>query len=753
LRSKRLAIILVLAASGVLIGLLATGVLGGKGVQIGTTPPVVSTTATGPLPNETIANPFGPNDWGSYGGTFDQIRHSPLTLITKQNVNTLGRVATIDFRRLDPAIPRGQQSFPVVVNGIIYVTTANDYVFAVDGGSGKVLWEWKPSNTGVFANYGVNANRGVAYCDGKVFLLTLDMHIVSLDASNGKLVKEVAISDSVPGADAQYSYSETQAPICFNHVLIIGASGSDYGVRGFAMAYKTDLSAAWSSPYWIIPPDGEQWRRLGVYTGGGTNWNPGTIDAKTGTLYITTSNPSPIFDPQVRPGPDPRTDSIVALDVYTGRQKWWQQQIPGDQWGYSTVQPVLLYTLKIGGHNRRVVSVATKEGTWWMYDANTGAPIYQRVKLINQLEHPSLKPGHSVTVYPSSLGGLNYSPSSYDPGTGYVINNQAETASVLMEKANPTAVNAYKIKGDVSNGLAAGSFGISPKGWHDYGSITGINAALGKVVWRHVVPEPGRGGVTTTDSGLAFAGGGDGNLLALDTYTGNQLWSFQTGFQIAGGASIYEAHGTEYVAITVGGTATSSYGGTASQLQIFALNGNTTQSASPPSRPLGPGPGVLGAPPEFLSLGAQPHTVSLQLVASLDSGSCKSTLDGFSKGAMTVKVPQGWQVYVTFANQGAGCSDGLTVVSAPGGTTPVFAGGSTTAPGVPGSGVGYFQFTASSQGKYVIASTTPARALAGEWIHFVVAAGDQPPELTIPNVIGQPTIYALVARATGGLGG
>ena len=745
MRGKRLAIVLVLAAGGVLVGLLASGILsrstGGTGKAIPTTAPVISTTTGQSEPGEP-SNPFSPDDWGTYGGSFDQIRHSSLALITKQNVNELGRVATIDFRRLDPLVPRGQQSFPVVVNGVIYVTTANGFVFAVDGGSGKVLWKWKPSNTGVFANYGVNANRGVAYCDGKVFLLTLDMHIVSLDASSGKLVKDVAISDSVPGADAQYSYSETQAPICFNNTLVIGASGSDYGVRGFTMAYRTDLSAAWSSPYWIIPPDGESWRRYGVYVGGGTNWNPSTIDAQTNTVYITTSNPSPIFDPQVRPGPNPRTDSIIALDLSTGRQKWWQQQIPGDQWGYSTTQPVLLYTLKIGGRNRRVVSVGTKEGTWWMYDAKTGAPIHEHVKLLNQLEHPALKPGKPVTVYPSSLGGLNYSPSSYDPTTGYVINNQAETASVLVEKANPAAVNKYKIRGDVDNGLAAGTFGYQPKDWHDYGSVTAIDAALGRVAWKRNVSEPGRGGVTTTASGLAFVGGGDGQLEAYDTTTGNVLWRFQTGFQIAAGPAIYKADGKEYIAITVGGTPTSSYGGTASQLQIFALKGDTKQSLAPPMRPPGAGPGVLRAPSKFLSAGAQPHTLSLQLIASMDSEACENTLDGYAKGDMTVKVPKGWKVYVTFVNHGAACTDGVAVVNVPGETTPVFTGGSTTGQGVPGSGLGYFNFTASKEGKYVMASTTRARALAGEWVHLVVVPADQPPELVLPD-----QSFAIVARA------
>jgi len=737
--------------AALVVGLLASGVLsrstGGNGSAIPTTAPTSSTsTHPGSTPQEGVeTNPFGPGDWGMYGGTPDEIRHSPLTDITKQNVNTLGRVATIDFRRIDPAIPKGQQSFPIVVDGTIYVTTGNDYVFAIDGGSGKVRWEWKPDNTGVFADYGVNANRGVAYCDGKVFLLTLDMKIVSLDASSGKLVKEVAISDAVPGASAEYNYSETQAPICWNHLLVVGASGSDYGVRGFVMAYTTDLTAAWSSPYWIIPPDQTAWRSLGVYIGGGTNWNPATIDPSTNTMYITTSNPSPIFDPQVRPGSDPRTDSVIALNLLTGRQLWWQQQIPGDQWGYSTSQPVLLYVVKIKGVRRKVVSVATKEGTWWMYDARTGAPIYQRVHLLNNIEHPALVPGKPVAVYPSSLGGLNYSPSSFDPTTGYVINSQAETGVVLQQQANPKQIDRYKIRGDVDNGLVGSTFGYSPKDWHDFGSVTAVNAALGKVVWKQIVPEPGRGGVTTTAAGLAFVGGGDGVLRAYDTYTGNLLWSFQTGFQIAAAPAIYEANGKEYLAISVGGTATSSYGGTASQLQIFTLNGDTTQSPGPAIRPQGAGPGALNTPPAYYAAGAQPHTVELQLVSSLNSARCEATLDGSSHGTTTVSVPEGWKVYVTFTNHAAQCADGVAVVEHPGVTTAVFGGAQTPSP-VAGGGVDYFEFTASGQGEYVFASTSRARALAGEWIRFDVVASDQPPELSTPN-----GTYAIVAKA--GLGG
>ncbi len=125
-------------------------------------------------------------------------------------------------------------------------------------------------------------------------------------------------------------------------------------------------------PVLDVPPSGQAWRKGGHYTGGGTNWNPVTIDSETDTVYATTSNPSPIFDPSLRPGSDPRTDSVVALDLYTGQLRWWQQQIAGDQWGYSTSQPVMVYDITIGGKKRRVVSVGTKEGTWFMYDAKTG---------------------------------------------------------------------------------------------------------------------------------------------------------------------------------------------------------------------------------------------------------------------------------------------------------------------------------------------------------------------------------------------
>ena len=246
----------------------------------------------------------------------------------------------------------------------------------------------------------------------------------------------------------------------------------------------------------------------------------------------------------------------------TGRQKWWRQQMAHNEWAYDTAQPPLVYNARVGGKRRRIVSVATMEGVWFAYDARTGTPIYQRVKVLDRVEHPSLKPGQPVAVFPASIGGLNYSPASYDPATNYIINAAAETAGVMIQKKLTPTQKQRKLVGDIFLGLANGEFGTLLPGWRNHGSISAIDVNTGRRVWKFRTPEPERGGVTTTASGLGFAGGGDGVLRAFDTRTGKVLWTFQTGFQIAAGPSVYSVGGKQYIAITVGGTPTSSNGGT-----------------------------------------------------------------------------------------------------------------------------------------------------------------------------------------------
>jgi PQQ-dependent dehydrogenase (methanol/ethanol family) len=524
----------------------------------------------------------GKGDWLSWGRTLDQTRHSPLTQITKANIDQLGRVFTVDFRAIDGTVRRGEQSFPLVVGNRIYMTTNDDNVWALDATTGKVLWRWKPDNVAVFANFGIVANRGVAFCKGRLFLATLDMHLVALRASDGALLARVPVDSAVPGASSNYGYEQTSAPICAKGIVLMGEAGSEYGVRGYVMAWHTDLTPAWANPMWTIPPEQTEWRSRNRLVGGGSVWTPVTVDAATNTVYFGTGSATPLYQPGLRPGPAPRTDSLLAVDLFTGRLKWWQQQMGHNEWAYDTAQPPLVYTAKVGGKRRRIVSVATMEGVWYAYDARTGRAIYQRVKVIDRVEHPALKPGKPVAIFPSSLGGLNFSPASYDPKTNYIYNAAAETAAVLQQARLSPTQKKRKLIGDVFIGLMNGNFGAPAPGWRDHGSISAIDVNTGRRVWKFRTPEPERGGVTTTTNGLGFAGGGDGILRAFDTKTGKVLWTFQTGNQIAAGPTVYSVGGKEYVAITVGGTPTSSGGGTATKLQVFGLGGSQTQSPPPP---------------------------------------------------------------------------------------------------------------------------------------------------------------------------
>jgi hypothetical protein len=225
------------------------------------------------------------------------------------------------------------------------------------------------------------------------------------------------------------------------------------------------------------------------------------------------------------------------------------------------------------------------EGVWFAFDAKTGKPFHERVKVIDRVEHPPLRPGQPVTVFPSSLGGLNYSPAAYDPATNYVFNAAAETAVVMtQQKLTPTQKKRKFVLGDVYLGLQNGNFGTALQDWHDHGSISAIDVSTGKRVWKFDTPEPERGGVSVTASGLGFAGGGDGKLRAFNLKTGKVLWSYDTTRPIASGPTIFSAGGKQYVAVTVGGTPTSSNGGVAAWMDVFALPG-TKRSLSSTQQP------------------------------------------------------------------------------------------------------------------------------------------------------------------------
>ena len=443
----------------------------------------------------------------------------------------------------------------------------------------------KPPNSAYFKNFGIVANRGLAYCDGKLFISQLDMKLVALRPSDGKVLGETALSSDVPNAATNYGYSETSTPVCANHRLVIGAAGSEYGIRGFIMAYTTDLKPAWPSAFWTVPPDLQVlWRRASRIVGGGAVWTPVTIDATTNTLYFGTG----FADAALLPGAAARREPAHGL---TDRGQPHNQQdalvaaAAGERMGLRVSQPPLVYNerqqqrdppRRLGGnHGRRLVRVRRED-----------RPSVPRAREGDRPRRASTAAsgpaGDGLPIVAS--GGLDYSPAAYDPATNYVFNAAAETAPVMIQqKLTPTQKRRKFLLGGSSRACRTATSGQRCQNWHDHGSISAMTWNSGRRVWKFQTPEPERGGVTVTASGVGFAGGGDGNSSARSTLKTRQgpLDVPAPPGRSRAGPTIFSAGGKEYVAVTVGGTPTSSNGGVASWLQVFALPGrNSTRAPS-----------------------------------------------------------------------------------------------------------------------------------------------------------------------------
>lgn len=359
------------------------------------------------------------------------------------------------------------------------------------------------------------------------------------------------------------------------------------------------------------------------------------------------------------------------------------------------------------------------------------------MQLIDRIDHPPLRLGKPVVIRPSALGGQNYSTSSYDPQTNMLYTAASQTAGVLIEDKSAAQVNRDRVRGDVDAGAMNG-FGGPVKGVKDYGVVSAIDLDSGKIAWKARTPQPERGGVTTTSGGLAFVGGGDGVLRAFEAKTGKLLFRFQTGAQIATAPTIYTLGAKEYIAVTVGGTPTSSAGGTQAQVQIFALDGSRTQSKVPKTAaPAAPSPTQTGN--KYLSYGSNPNQLNLLLLAAHGSAGGGLNFNGFNRGRMTVRVPLGSTVAVTFKNESSEMPHSVVIT---GGAKsdilraqrfkPVEKGAETPKPTVGiTSGTQFLTFHANRVGRYGIVCAIPGHALGGMWDYLQVVPKGQKPSITL----------------------
>jgi alcohol dehydrogenase (cytochrome c) len=467
--------------------------------------------------------------WPSTNGPVTGGRFSPLTQINLSTVRRLKVAWTLS----EPNVPAGTEAYPVVVDGTAYVTSAFDHVYAINAATGKLLWTYVPKYTPSL-NWGLAANRGVAVGGGRVYLLTLDCQLVALDAATGR--EEYARTLCNP----KVGYSESTAPIYYDGVLYIGSSGSDNGTRGFEEArLASNGQLLWQ--FWTVPKRGApgSWLPKANNHGGGDVWFVPTLDPAAGVMFFGTGNPSPDFWGQDRPGPDPYTDSVVALNMRTGKFLWAMQEVPHDLWDYDAASPPVLFHTQAG----LGVGEAGKDGVWYEMSAKTGQLLNMPQAFVPQV-HPA-PPVNGKPVLISAVGS-EWSPVPYDPQTGLVYVSAMDSMSLVRAK-------------EVKHGPYAYDFGTAflptPSYVKSTGSITAFNVGTGTIAWVHHESTPMIGGSSATAGGLVFtAVSGTGVAQALDARTGKLVWSARLGKAVASAPSIYEIGGKEYVLYALGGS-------------------------------------------------------------------------------------------------------------------------------------------------------------------------------------------------------
>jgi quinohemoprotein ethanol dehydrogenase len=574
--------------------------------------PSAATAQSGPRPTvqELAQAVNGSNDWFTYGGAMNNQRYSSLNQITTANVATLKAQWMTHLGSGNGSKYRFEAD-PIVVDGVMYIPTGNDDVFALDAKTGKKIWEYNSDipqvNDLVCCGWD---NRGVAVGGGRVYTGLLDGSFVALDQATGKLLWRTQLEDYHDG------YSLTGAYRYYDGLVFTGISGAENGIRGYLAALDAnDGHLVWRF-YNVAAPDqigGETWpsptdpdpEKVQAYTHGGASvWQAPAIDPELGMIYYSTGNAGP-YDGSVRPGDNLFTASIVALDYKTGQYRWHFQEVHHDIWDFDAPSPVVLFDQTYNGQQRKGLYQPGKTGWVYFLDRTNGQPLIgineQPVEqeprqataatqpipvgdpFINQCgdpvpNFPVVKCIYGtywdvpVVFHPLGHGGSEWSPSTYDPQTGYVYVMGSEQDSAYAVRPLPfVAGKTY------TRVFSAAILGAPIKS-----TFTAIDSRTNKVVWQKEDNHDQSYGALSTGGGLVFRGKVDGNLVAYDARTGDELWKFQTGLPISAPPMAWSDGTTEYITIAVGGNR----GGLittegADQVWTFSLNGTFEQVAAP----------------------------------------------------------------------------------------------------------------------------------------------------------------------------
>ncbi len=552
-------------------------------------------------------------NWLTNGGSLSNARYSPLDEINSDNVGDLKGVWHVDLDSSGVATKYSAEATPVVYEGVMYVISGADDVWAIDVESGKKLWKYEAKLDEKIDTVCCGwTSRGVAVGEGLVFVGQLDGQLVALDQQTGEVKWKTAVGKWQRGETI------TSAPLYYDGRVYSGLSGGEFGIRGRLSAYDAQTGELdWR--FWTIPGPGEKghetWPSNDSWKHGGAPvWNTPAVDPELNTMYFSTGNASPDLNGSGRAGDNDFTTAIVAIDASTGKYKWDFQQVHHDIWDYDAPSPVVLWDAEVDGKAVKGLSQPGKTGWLYMLDRETGKPIHGIVEKAvpqNKKEQATAATQpfpqtpafsrHDVTkaeyreiaslakkafkgkvkvrhgqifdpfgseatvVAPGPAGGSNWPPSSYSPDTENVyicgIDSYASYQTENLEKLK--VGETY-----LSSVLTLNGFGS-----YD-GTLTAQNVSTGEIAWQKKFPkEACYSGTTTTAGNLVFSGRNNGELVAYDAESGDELWSFQTGAGANTTPAIFEMDGTQYVAFYAGGNslAASAHG---DELWLFSLDGD-----------------------------------------------------------------------------------------------------------------------------------------------------------------------------------
>ena len=488
---------------------------------------------------------------------YAQTRYYPAAQINTSNVAKLRPAFQFQTEVLE-----SMETAPIVVDGIMYITTSYNHVYALDAATGKEYWHYK-HKLGAVTTYccGPN-NRGVAVMGDRLYMGTLDAKLVALDAKSGKVLWATQIGDPEAG------YSETMAPVAVNGKVLIGTNGGEYGIRGFVKAFDAQTGKElWS--FATIPEKGHEgvWaandatgrdmhrdvaaekaqfaKNSDFYkTLGGGVWMAPAIDKESNTAFFVVGNPSPDLYGAERPGDNLYTDSMVAIDLNTGAYKWHSQYVAHDLWDLDAVSPVILTEAKDkAGKMRKVAIHGGKTGHVYVHDRATGELIRFSEAMVPQENMWVLPTKDGARMLPGANGGVEWSPMAVNPMLRMVY------AANLHQ---PMTYHVEEAKYPGGKLWLGGAFKViaSEKQW---GRLAAVNLDTGKLAWKFDTEQPLIGGVLATAGGLVFNGEGNGLFRAFDAKTGKMLWQYQCGAGVNAPAVSYTVRGKQYVAVAAGG--------------------------------------------------------------------------------------------------------------------------------------------------------------------------------------------------------